>query len=51
MIEDGLIDTSPSINARLRLVHFPRDFESLLEQWDLIKAMVEVEDSYTTWAL
>ena len=45
MIESGQIDTGPWINARLRLRDVPAEFGGLLRQPELIKAMVELDES------
>jgi len=45
MIEDGTIDTSPWITNRLRLREVPSVFSGLSKQPDLVKALIEVEDS------
>ena len=45
MIERGEIDTAPWINARLRLRDVPGEFEGLLRQPELIKAMVELDET------
>ena len=45
MIERGEIDTGPWINARMRLRDVPEEFGGLLRQPELIKAMVELDES------
>lgn len=45
MIEDGRIDTAPWITERLRLRDVPGSFSGLAKLPNLVKAIVEVEDS------
>jgi len=45
MIERGEIDTAPWINFRMPLRDVPKGFAELRKRPDLIKAMIEVEDS------
>jgi len=45
MIEDGRIDTGPWVNHRLLLSRVPSDFAGLRAIPDLVKAVIEVEDS------
>lgn len=45
MIEEGQIDTSPWINGRLRLADVPRDFAGLRADPNLVKAIIQVEES------
>jgi alcohol dehydrogenase len=42
MIENGKIDTSPWITDRLALADVPKDFASLRQRPNLVKAIVEV---------
>jgi threonine dehydrogenase-like Zn-dependent dehydrogenase len=44
MIEQGRVDTSPWITDRLALADVPRDFASLRQRPQMVKAMVEVGD-------
>jgi 2-desacetyl-2-hydroxyethyl bacteriochlorophyllide A dehydrogenase len=45
MIEDGRIDTDPWVNHRLSLSRVPEDFQGLRGISDLVKAVIEVEES------
>ena len=45
MIEDGRIDTDPWVNHRLPLSRVPEDFQGLRGIADLVKAVIEVEES------
>ncbi len=45
MIEDGGIDTGPWVNHRLLLSRVPDDFADLRANPELVKAVIEVEDS------
>ncbi|MGH9668173.1 MAG: zinc-binding alcohol dehydrogenase family protein [Bryobacteraceae bacterium] len=45
MIEEGRIDTSPWITDRLRLREVPATFSGLTQRPNLVKAVIEVEDS------
>ncbi|MCL4402437.1 MAG: zinc-binding alcohol dehydrogenase family protein [Acidobacteria bacterium] len=45
MIEGGRIDTAPWITHRLNLVDVPRDFAALRTCSNLIKAVIEVQDT------
>jgi 2-desacetyl-2-hydroxyethyl bacteriochlorophyllide A dehydrogenase len=45
MIEEGRIDTSPWITDRLRLRDVPAAFSGLTQRPNLVKAVIEVEDS------
>ena len=45
MIEEGRIDTSPWITDRLRLREVPTVFAGLTQRPNLVKAVIEVEDS------
>jgi 2-desacetyl-2-hydroxyethyl bacteriochlorophyllide A dehydrogenase len=45
MIENGRIDTSPWITDRLALGDVPKDFASLRQRPDLVKAIIEVSES------
>ena len=47
MIEDGRIDTAPWITTRMPLAQVPAQFPGLRSQPNLLKAMIEVEDSDT----
>jgi 2-desacetyl-2-hydroxyethyl bacteriochlorophyllide A dehydrogenase len=47
MIEDGSIDTAPWITARMPLSEVPSRFPQLRAEPNLVKAMIEVEDSDT----
>ena len=45
LIEQGVIDTAPWVNRRLALGDVVDEFSGLREQPDLVKAVIEVEDS------
>jgi len=45
MIEDGRIDTGPWVNHRLHLNRVPEDFQGLRAIPDLVKAVIEVDES------
>lgn len=45
MIEEGKIDTKPWITDRMALSEVPRGFRDLRNRPNMIKAMIEVEDS------
>lgn len=45
MIEEGQIDTSPWVTDRLRLRDVPAVFPGLTQRPNLVKALIEVEDS------
>jgi 2-desacetyl-2-hydroxyethyl bacteriochlorophyllide A dehydrogenase len=47
MIEDGRIDTAPWITTRMALVDVPSRFPQLRGEPNLVKAMIEVQDSDT----
>jgi len=47
MIEDGRIDTAPWITIRMGLAEVPVRFPSLRAEPNLLKAMIEVQDSDT----
>jgi 2-desacetyl-2-hydroxyethyl bacteriochlorophyllide A dehydrogenase len=47
MIEDGRIDTSPWITTRMVLAEVPSRFPLLRNEPNLLKAMIEVQDSDT----
>jgi threonine dehydrogenase-like Zn-dependent dehydrogenase len=47
MIEDGSIDTDPWINFRMGLADVPSQFPLLRQQPNLVKAMIEVQDTDT----
>jgi threonine dehydrogenase-like Zn-dependent dehydrogenase len=47
MIEDGRIDTAPWITTRMNLAETPSVFPGLRAQPNLVKAVIEVQDSDT----
>ena len=47
MIEEGRIDTAPWITFRMGLADVPTQFPLLRRQPDLVKAMIEVQDTDT----
>jgi 2-desacetyl-2-hydroxyethyl bacteriochlorophyllide A dehydrogenase len=47
MIEDGRIDTRPWISRRMPLARVPQEFPQLRAQPDLVKAIIEIEDTDT----
>ena len=47
MIEEGRIDTAPWITFRMGLADVPTQFPLLRQQPDLVKAMIEVQDTDT----